>query len=179
MLVYYCKFTKNFAHIVKPLTALTHHDVMFAWISGHHTSFNTLKSTLLEAPILYYPDPSKPYIVYTDESDDACGVQMSQEHDSQELSVPFLSHTVTDTQWKLSTTEQEIYGIYYAVRKWNYYLQGSDIVVCNDHKPLHKFLNGKNANNKVNRWSWNSPPITSHLNRYWVPATRQLSAPHD
>ena len=22
----------------------------------------------------------------------------------------------------------------------------------NDHKPLNKFLNGKNANNKVNRW---------------------------
>ena len=32
--------------------------------------------------------------------------------------------------------EQEAYGIYYAVTKWNYYLQGSDIVVYNDHKPL-------------------------------------------
>ena len=36
--------------------------------------------------------------------------------------------------------------------KWNYYLQGTDIIVRNDHKPLAKFLNGKNANNKVNRW---------------------------
>ena len=34
----------------------------------------------------------------------------------------------------------------------NYYLQGADIIVRNDHKPLIKFLNGKNANNKVNRW---------------------------
>ena len=49
--------------------------------------------------------------------------------------------------------EQEAYGIYYAVTKWNYYLQGSDIVVHNDHKPLQKFLNGKHANNKVNKWS--------------------------
>ena len=38
-------------------------------------------------------------------------------------------------------------------KKWNYYLQGSDIGVCNDHKPLHKFLNDKNVSNKVNRWS--------------------------
>ena len=30
-------------------------------------------------------------------------------------------------------------------------LQGSDIIVSNDHKPLAKFLNGKNTNNKVNR----------------------------
>ena len=35
--------------------------------------------------------------------------------------------------------------------KWNYYLKGADIIVRNDHKPLAKFLNGKNANNKVNR----------------------------
>ena len=62
-------------------------------------------------------------------------------------------HTFMDTQCKWSTTEQEAYGIYYVVTKWNNYLQGSDIVVCNEHKPLQKFLNGRNTNNKVNRWS--------------------------
>ena len=89
--------------------------------------------------------------MYTNASDDACGAQLSQEHDGQELQVAFLSHTFTDTQWKWSTTEQEAYGIYFPVTKCNYYLQGSDIVVCNDLKPLQKFLNGKNTN-KVNRW---------------------------
>ena len=49
-------------------------------------------------------------------------------------------------------TEQEAYGVYYAITKWNYYLQGVDIIVRNDQKPLTKFLNGKNVNNKVNRW---------------------------
>ena len=90
--------------------------------------------------------------MYTDASDDACGAQLSQEQDGQELPLAFLSYTFTDTQHKWSTTEQKAYGIYYAVTKWNYYLQGSDIVVCNDHKPVQTFLNGKNAN-KVNRWS--------------------------
>ena len=123
----------------KPLTASTHHDVKFAWTSSDLTTFNTLKSTLLEAPILHYPDPSKCYIVYADASDDACRAQLSQEHDGQELPVAFLSHMLTDTQCKLSTMEQEAHGVYYAVTKWNYYLQGFDIVVCNDHKPLQKF----------------------------------------
>ena len=32
--------------------------------------------------------------------------------------------------------------------------QGADIIVRNDHKPLHKILlMEKHANNKVNRWS--------------------------
>ena len=36
--------------------------------------------------------------------------------------------------------------------KWNYYLQGAEIIVHNDHKPLPRFRNGKNANTKVKRW---------------------------
>ena len=43
--------------------------------------------------------------------------------------------------------------IYYTITKWNYYLQWLDIVERNNQKPLLKFLNGKNANNKVNYWS--------------------------
>ena len=104
-------------------------------------------------PILHYLDPSKFYTVKMDASDDACGTQLSQDYDGQELPVAFLSHTFTDTQWKWSTTKQEAYGVYYAVTKWNYYLQESDIVVHNDHKPLQTFLNSKNVKNKVNRWS--------------------------
>ena len=69
-----------------------------------------------------------------------------------EFLIAFLSHTFTVNQRKWSTTKQEAYGIYYAVTKWNYYLQGTDIIVKNNRKPLTKFLNGKNANNKVNRW---------------------------
>ena len=63
-----------------------------------------------------------------------------------------MSHTFSEMQRKWSTTEQEAYSIYYAVTKWNYYLQRTDIIVQNDHNPLLKFLNGKNTNNKVNRW---------------------------
>ena len=132
---YYHKFIRNFVCIAKPVTALTHHDAKFTWTSSHHTAFNTISNTLLQAPILHYPDPSKHYIMYTDASDDACRAHLSQEHDGQELPIAFLSHTFTDTQQKWSTTEQEAYGIYYAVTKWNYYLQGSDIVVHNDQKP--------------------------------------------
>ena len=135
------------------MTALTHFDAKFAWTSSHLRAFNTLKSASLEAPILHYPVPSKCYIVYRDESHHTCGAQLSQEHNDQELPVAFLLHIFTDIQQKWSTMEQEAYSVYYAVTKQNYYLQGSDILVCNDHKPLHKFLNGKNVNNKVNRWS--------------------------
>ena len=90
--------------------------------------------------------------MYTDASDDACRAQLSQIHDETKFPVAFLSHTFTDTQRRWSTPEQEAYSIYFAVKKWNYYLQGADIIVRNDHKPLAQFLNGKNKNTKINRW---------------------------
>ena len=34
---------------------------------------------------------------------------------------------------ELSTTEQEAFGVYYTITKWNYYLQGTDIIVRNEH----------------------------------------------
>ena len=111
-----------------------------------------LKDSIIQLPILCYPTPSKRYVVYTDASDDACRAQSTQEHDGTKLPIAFLSHTFLETQRKWSTTEQEAYGTYHAITKWNYYLQGADIIVRNDHKPLTKFLNGKNANNEVNRW---------------------------
>ena len=117
----------------------------------YHTAFLMLKESVTQAPFLHYPDPTKWYIVYTDTSDNACGAQLSQEHDGMEFPTAFLSHTFRDTQRKWSTFEQEAYGVYYAGTKWNYYLQGAEVIICNDHKLLARFLNGKNANYKVNR----------------------------
>ena len=74
--------------------------------------------------------------MYTDASDDTCRAQLSQEHNGTEFPVAFLSHTFMETQCKWSTTEQEAFGVYCAITKWNYYLQGADIIVWNDHKPL-------------------------------------------
>ena len=70
---YYRKFIKNFAKIAKPLTVLTHMDVKFEWKETHHCTFMKLKDAIIQAPILRYPDATKPYIVYTDASDDTCG----------------------------------------------------------------------------------------------------------
>ena len=132
---------------------LTQQQVMFEWTSVYHTAFLHLKEAIIQAPILCYPNPNKKYIVYADASNDACGAQLSQEHNGAEFPVVLLSHTFTETQRKWSTTKQEAYGVYYTITKWNYYLQGANITVKNDHKLLARFLNSKNANNKVNRWS--------------------------
>ena len=108
---------KNFAKIAKLLTLLTHQQAKVVWTPIHHNAFFTLKESIIQVPILHYQNPKKCYIVYTDASSDACGAQLSQEYDGTEFPIAFLSHTFTGTQCKWSTTEQEAYGVYYAVTK--------------------------------------------------------------
>ena len=91
-----------------------------------------------------------------------------------EFPINFLSHTFSETQRKWSTTEQEAYGVYYTITKWNYYLQGTDITVRNDHKPLAKFLNGKNTNNKVNRWGLEL--ATYNITFEWISGAKNKAA---
>ena len=56
----------------------------------------------------------------------------------------------------------------------NYYLQGADITVKNDHKPPAKFLNGKNANNKFNRWSLEL--ATDNITFEWISGAKHKAA---
>ena len=171
---YYRKFIRNFTKIAKPLTMLTRMDVKFEWKEIHQDAFTKLKEAIIQAPILRYPDTTKSYIVYTDASDDACRAQLSQIHDRTEFLVAFLSHIFTDTQRRWSTPKQEAYGIYFTVKKWNYYLQGADIIVRNDHKPLAWFLNGKNKNTKINRWGLEL--ASYNITFEWISGARNKAA---
>ena len=91
-------------------------------------------------------------------------------HRNTKFLVAFLSHTFAEAQRKCSTPEQEAYEVYYAITKWNYYLEGSDIIFHNIYKLLAKFINGKNANNKVNRWGLEH--ATYNIIFKWIPGAR-------
>ena len=79
-----------------------------------------------------------------------------------------------NTQWRWSTPEQEAYGIYFAIKKWNYYLQGADIIVRNDHKPLAWFLNRKNKNTKISRWGLELASCNITFN--WISGAKNKAA---
>ena len=53
-------------------------------------------------------------------------------------------------------------------------LQGAQIIVCSDHKPLARFLNGKNANNKVNRLG--SELATYNITFGWISGAHNKAA---
>ena len=69
-------------------------------------------------PVLAYPDPNKPYILYTDASDTCIGACLSEidEETKEERPIYFLSHKLTTTQEKWPTIEKECFTIHYALQ---------------------------------------------------------------
>ena len=65
---YYRKFIPRFADVARPLTNLTRLDQPFEWSDKCQASFELLKGALIKEPILRFPDPNKPYTLYTDTS---------------------------------------------------------------------------------------------------------------
>ena len=67
--------------------------------------------------------------------------------------LPTFQHSSLITQFKWSTVVKEGYAIYYAVKKWTYYLEHAEILLKSNAKSLQKFLAGRTDNFKLDRWS--------------------------
>ena len=65
---YYRKFIPRFSDLARPLNALTRKETVFEWTQICQEAFELLKSSLMTEPILTYPDPSLPYVLFTDAS---------------------------------------------------------------------------------------------------------------
>ena len=158
---YYRKFVPRFADIARPLTTLTKKDIEFRWTDKCQTSFELLKETLMKEPILTYPNPKFPYILYTDASKYAWACVLTQtlcrSMDGKEISVnhpiTYVSGLFKGSQINWATLTKEAYAIYMSIKKLNYYLEDAEIILMCDHLPLKKFLKRNTLNSKVNNWA--------------------------
>ena len=76
---YYRKFIPRFSGLARPLNALTRKNVKFEWTHVCQESFNLLKASLMTEPILTYPNPNLPYVLFTNASKYAWACVLTQE----------------------------------------------------------------------------------------------------
>ena len=86
---YYRKFVKNFAEVAKPLYRLTSKGVKFTWEKEHEDAIQLLKTRLLQAPILAFPNFRQPFVIDTDASETALDAVLSQIIDGEERPIAF------------------------------------------------------------------------------------------
>ena len=89
---YYHKFVPRFSDLACPLNALTRKNIAFGWTPVCQESFEMLETSLITEPILTYPDPSLPYVLFTDASKYAwaCFLMQEKTHIMEEKEVKIL-----------------------------------------------------------------------------------------
>jgi len=134
---YYRRFIKGFSKIAKPMNELLQKDKKFEWTEKQQEAFETLKSKLIEQPILAYPDFTKEFILITDASGMGLGAVLSQLNDkNKETVIAYASRSLTPAEKNYPITEQECLAIVWGIGHFHKYLVGQKFTVITDHSAL-------------------------------------------
>lgn len=134
---WYRRFIADFSTIVAPITSLTSKKCgKFKWTEEAEDAFTKIKNALCSSPILAMPDFSQPFVLHTDASDVGVGGVLVQGEGKEEKVIGFMSHKLTSTQRKYSTTERECLAVLLAIEHFRAYIEGARFTVITDHSSL-------------------------------------------
>ena len=149
---YYRRFIYNYATIIAPLQALTHHKAKWIWSQQCANAFTNRKTKLLSKPILTSPSPSDPLILDCDASNTSLSAVLSQVEDGQEKVIAHYSYALKSAERSYCTTKRELLAVVLAIRKMRDHLSSQPFTVRTDHAALQWLLNFKDTDGILARW---------------------------
>lgn len=148
---YYRRFIKNFAHIVQPLNQLTRKNVKFLWDDNCQKAFETLKTKLINPPILQYPDFSdgNQFILKTDASGFAISAILSNSDDTV---IAYASRALNKAERNYCTIQRELLAIVWGIQHFRPYLYARKFLVHTDHRPLVYLFSMTNPSSRLTKF---------------------------
>ena len=128
---YYKRFIKSFGIIYRPLFDALKKDA-FTWSGQQTQAFQTLKTSMTQAPVLALPDYSSPFVLEADASGYGIGAVLMQEGHP----LAFVSKALGSCNQTLSVYEKEFLAVMKAIDEWRPYLQRAPFEILTDHKSL-------------------------------------------
>ena len=121
----------------------------FTWTSEHQHALDTLKNSVINAPVLAYPDQN--FILDTDASDLQIGTELSQCQNGALRIICHGSFTLTPAQRRYCTTRKQLLAIVRFTREYRHYLLGKRFLLRTDHSSLTWLTRFKNPVGQVAR----------------------------
>ncbi|PZC79258.1 hypothetical protein B5X24_HaOG216524 [Helicoverpa armigera] len=120
------------------------------WTPEATEAFDRCKASLSDAVTLTSPSPHAPLSLMTDASQTCVGAVLQQYENGSWKPLSFFSKGLSETQSKYSTYDRELLAIYMAITHFQPYVEGRELIVYTDHKPLcHAFTTKHDTSNKV------------------------------
>ena len=148
---YYRRYIHKFADIAAPLYHLTNKGIPFVWDDACQLAFTTLKTALMKAPILKYPDfspASKQFQLYTDASATGIGAVLEQCGHV----IAYTSRALSEPEKNYSVIQKECLAVVHSLKQFRHYLLGRKFSIITDHAPL-QWLSAQKMEGLLARWA--------------------------
>ena len=120
-----------------PLTDLLHKDQEWQWGAREQDAFDTLRNSLITAPVLRLADPNREFRIETDASCVGIGAVLLQEDDTGGWHpVAYESKKLLSREKNYPIYEKELLALIYGLVKWRHYVYGRHIRCITDHRSL-------------------------------------------
>ena len=158
---YYRRFIEKYAAVAKPLfellggkrSAKKSPPKPFVWTDECQKAFDELKMKLTSAPVLAYPDFTKPFILQTDASLDGCGAVLVQEQEGKERVISYASRSLQQGERRYPAHKLEFKALHWAATvKFRDYVYGQRVVAVTDNNPLTYVLKSAKLDAHGQRW---------------------------
>lgn len=106
------------------------------WTTEADEAFTKCLNSLAKAILLVHPREAAPLILTTDASDVAVGAVLEQKVDGEMQTLTFFSKKLTNAQRNYSAYDRELLAIYEAIKYNRDRVEGRQLVIRTDHKPL-------------------------------------------
>lgn len=139
---YYRKFIRHYSDITFPMDELLRKEIEFRWSQDYQESFEILKTKLVEAPILKFPDRSRKFHVHVDASNVVVRLVLAQSYDDTiDHSNAYGSRKLNKAERNYSTTKREALSMIFALQKFRHYLLVNPFTFFTNHQALKYLVN--------------------------------------
>lgn len=139
-------------YVTEILGQLLSKNVMAFMDDEHNDAFETLKTALISAPVLKFPNFAETFYISVDASGYAVGAYISNEKPPNDHPIEYFSKTQTAPQKNYSTTHRELLAIILAIERFQHYIWGKHFVMHTDHQALTYLFNQNKVGSRLLRW---------------------------
>jgi hypothetical protein len=147
------RFVSNVVELLKYITTMLRKDNEIKWTTKAHSSFDQIKKSLTEAPVLVIPDYSKDFLIFSFSSFDTVeAVLLQKNSEGLEKPIVFFSQALRDAQLKYYIMDKKAYALVKSLKSFRFYVLHSRVIVYVPSFVVKEILIQPDIDRKCSKW---------------------------
>ncbi|XP_019253383.1 PREDICTED: uncharacterized protein LOC109232155 [Nicotiana attenuata] len=148
------RFISNLAGRCQPFNHLLRKHIPFHWDQSYQNAFESIKTYLLNPPVLGAPMLGTPLILYIAAQERSLGALLAQENvEGKEQALYYLSRTLIGAEMNYTPVEKICLALLYAIKKLRHYFEAYTIKLISRADPVKFVMTRPVLSERLARWS--------------------------